>query len=153
MSSALRSDTSRNESLRWSMYAGLYMYVCGTVVAFAFDDMLSLLADVIGLPGTYAMPLLASPALPVGALAWWVVVERRNSRAVRFGGVYGALTALLTWALWTARFVDVWGSEMLAATGVRYLVGFVLAVVLVAGAITGLPMMYARRRLAPEPAG
>lgn len=129
------------------------MYVCATLVALALNDVLVLLADVIGLPVTYAIPLLALPALPSGALVWWVVVERRGSRSFRFGSVYGALTALLTSALWTARFVSVWGREMLAATGVRYLVGFVFAVVLVAGAITGLPMMYARRRLAPEPAG
>lgn len=152
MSSSLRSDPKRTESLRWSVYAGVYMYVCGTVVAYLLDDVLSLLADVIGLPATYAMPLLASPALLAGALAWWVLVEHRDSRAYLVGGGYGALTALLTWLFWTVRFVTVWGREMLTAAIVPYLVGLVLTIALVAGGLAGLPMMYARRRLAAEPA-
>jgi len=40
------------------------------------------------------------------------------------------------------------GAKMLTATGVRYLVGFVLAIAPVAGTMAGLPPMYARRRLA-----
>lgn len=147
MSSSLRSDPCQPKSLRWAASAGVYTYLCATMVAIALDDVLSLLADVIGLPAAFAMPLLATPALPAGALVWWAIVERPGSRAYLVGGIYGALTALLTGAFWTVGFVSVWGSEMLTAGPVAYLVGFVLAVVLVAGTLAGLPMMYARRRL------
>lgn len=147
MSNSLHSDPCQPKSLRWAASAGVYMFLCATVVAIALDDVLSLLADVIGLPAAFAMSLLAAPAVPAGALVWWAIVERRGSRAYLVGGTYGALTALLTWACWTVGFVSVWSRKLLTAGPVPSLVGFVLAFVLVAGTLAGLPLMYARRRL------
>ncbi|OYR84242.1 hypothetical protein DJ71_09205, partial [Halorubrum sp. E3] len=59
---------------------------------------------------------------------------------------FGLLTALLTGAVWTGRFVLVWGPEMLTAGPVPLLVGFVLGAVAVAGVLVGLPITFVRRR-------
>ena len=58
----------------------------------------------------------------------------------------GLLTALLTGALWTVRFVSVWSVEMLTAGLVPLLVGVVFGAVAVAGVLVGLPITYVRRR-------
>lgn len=123
------------------------MFAMATATALLLSDVLALLADVIGLPPAYAMAIFASPALVIGAGLWWGAVERRGSYSYLIGGLVGSVTALLTGLLWTVRFVGVWGREMLAAEIVSLLVLFVLGSVVVAGAIIGLPLMYARRRL------
>lgn len=129
------------------MFAGLYMFVCATATALLLDEVLALLADVIGLPTPYWMAVLASPVLVVGAVVWWAVVERRDSYSYLLGGTFGPVTALLTGLLWTGRFASLWGIEMLAVEIVSLLVVFVLGLAVVAGALAGLPLMYARRRL------
>lgn len=134
--------------MRWSLYAGLYMFFCGTATAYLLNDVLALLASVIGLPEDYAMAILASPALVLGAVVWWAVVERRGSYSYLIGSTFGVLTAVVTGLLWTVRFVSFWGIEMLTVEMISLLVVFVLGIVAIAGAITGLPLMYARRRLA-----
>lgn len=153
MDPALRSSSGVSPSRKWSLCAGLYTFVCGTVAAFVLSDVLALLADVIGLRTEYAMVALASPALVIGTVAWWAVVERRSAYTYLRGGTFGLVTALLTGLLWTARFVTVWGFEMLAVPVVPFLVVFVLGVAAVAGVLTGLSLMYARRRLNGRPSG
>lgn len=138
---------SRRDRVRWSVYAGLYLFVCGTAVAFLFADILVLLASVIGLPERYALGVLASPAFVVGAVVWWGFVEQPRAYSYLIGGAVGLVTALITGLVWTVRFVTVWGFEMLAVDAVFLLVGFVLGMVVIAGGITGLPLMYARRHL------
>lgn len=133
--------------MRWSIYAGLYMFVCGVATAFVLYDLLALLASVIGLPEGYAMAILPSPALVVGTVVWWAVVERRGSYSYLLGGAFGLVTALLTGLLWTVRFASSWGIEMLEVEIISFLVVFVLGLVVITGALTGLPLMYARRRL------
>lgn len=127
------------------------MFIMATATALLLSDVLALLADVIGLPPAYAMAIFASPALVIGAGLWWGAVERRGSYSYLIGGLVGSVTALLTGLLWTTRFVVVWGTEMLAVDAVSLLVGAVLGVVVLAGAFTGLPLMYARRRLESGP--
>lgn len=147
MDPPFRSSSSVSPPVQWSMYAGLYTFVCGTATAYLLYDVLALLADVIGLPTAYAMVLLASPTLVVGAGAWWTIVERRDSYAYRHGGAFGVVTALLTGLLWTVQFVRVWGLEMLVIPIGSFLVLLVLGFALIAGLLAGLPLMYARRRL------
>lgn len=148
MDTALRPSSSLSPSMKWSIYAGLYMFACATVTAFILYDILALLAKVIGFPAPYSMVVLASPTLVIGTVVWWAAVERRDSYTYLFGGIFGLLTALLTGVLWTVRFVSSWGFEMLVVPVVSFLVVFVLGVAVVAGIFTGLPLMYARRRLA-----
>lgn len=132
---------------KWSMYAGLYMFLCGTAVAFLLYDVLALLGEVLGLPAAFTTVILASPSLAIGALVWWALVERRASYTYLVGGAAGLLTALLTGVVWVARFVSGWGVEMGLAVGV--LIGFVLGVAVTGGVLAGLPLMYARRRSKP----
>lgn len=148
MTLALPTVTDGPSGMRWSVYAGLYMFVCAALVALLLAPVLTLLADVIGLSAEYAVVAFASPALVVGAGVWLVLVERRNSHTYPAGCAFGFLTALLTGVIWTVRFTSVWGVEMLTAGPVAVLVLFVLAVASVAGLVTGLPLMYVRRRLA-----
>lgn len=129
------------------------MFVCATATAFLLHDLLGLLGEVIGLPAAYAMVILASPALAIGAVVWWAVVERRDAYTYRLGGAFGLVTALLTGLLWTVRFVGFWGFEMLVIPIVAFLVAFVLGLTALAGVLAGLPLMYARRRLDGELAG
>lgn len=153
MDTSLPSASDVPPSVRWSAVAGLYLFVCGTATALLLADVLALLAEVIGLPMALWMVVLASPALVVGAVAWWAVVERRGSYSYLLGGTVGLVTALLTGLLWTGRFASAWGIEMLAVGVVPLLVGVVLGLAAIAGALTGLPLMYARRRLAGRPSG
>lgn len=147
MAPALHPDTGVPPSTKWSVYAGLYMFVWATATAFLLSDVLGLLADAIGLPAPFAMVILASPALVIGAATWWAVVERRDAYSYRLAGAFGLVTALLTGVVWTVRFVTVWGVEMLVIPIVSLLVLLVLGIAVVAGVVTGLPLMYARRRL------
>jgi hypothetical protein len=145
-------STSRGgSSKQWSLYAGLYTFVCATAVALALSDLLALLADMIGLSPEYWMLVLASPAFAIGAATWWVAVERRGSYTYLLAGAFGLLTALFTGLLWTAQFVRVWGVEMVTVPIVAFFVLFVLGFASVAGLLAGVPLMYARRRVSPEP--
>lgn len=148
---ALRFPSSVSPSTKWSIASGIYLFLGATAVAYLLSDLLTLLGEVIGLPPGLALAVMASPALLIGAAAWWVVVERRAAYAYRYGGLVGLLTALLTGLVWVARFVDVWGVEMATVDIVSFLVAFVLGVAAVAGALVGLPLMYARRRLDGSP--
>lgn len=152
MATALHPSTAQSPPRRWSIYAGLYMFVCGTVTALVLSDILRILADVIGLPARYAMLVLATPALLIGPAVWWGLVERRGSYTYPLGVAFGVLTALGTGLVWTAWFVSVWGVEMVGVPMVGVLVLLVIGLVVVAGALTGLPLMYARRRLRSGPA-
>lgn len=147
----LRLPSSVSPATSWSIAAGLYLFCWAAAVAFLLADILTLLGDVIGLPPGFALAVMPSPALPIGAAAWWAVVERRAAYAYRYGGLVGLLTALLTGLVWVARFVDVWGVEMAAVDIVSVLVAFVLGVAAVVGALVGLPLMYTRRRLDGSP--
>lgn len=148
---ALHPLPTVSPSKKWSIAAGLYLFCWAAAVAFLLSDILTLLGEVIGLPPGFALAIVASPALLIGAAAWWAVVERRAAYAYRLGGLVGLLTALLTGLVWLARFVDVWGVEMVAVDIVAVLVAFVLGVAAVVGALVGLPLMYARRRLDGPP--
>lgn len=123
------------------------MFVCGTVTAFLLSDMLALLADVLGLATDYWMLVLASPVLVIGTVVWWRLVERRDSYTYVRGGTFGLVTALLTGFLWAVQFIAFWGIEMAAVPVIAFLVLFVLGFVATTGALTGITLMYARRRL------
>jgi hypothetical protein len=146
MEDALRSASQLSSPRRWALIAGGYAFGCATLTAFLLSDVLGLFAEVIGLPDALAMPLLATPAFVAGAVVWWALVERPGTVTYLRGAGFGLVTALVTGALWTARFVFVWGAEMLAAGPVRLLVGVVLGAVSIAGVLVGLPITYARRR-------
>ena len=146
MDDSLGSGSRRSSPRRWALLAGGYAFGCATLTAFALSSMLGLFAEVIGLPAAFAMPLLAAPALVAGAGVWWALVERSGTVTYLRGAAFGLLTALVTGGLWTARFVLVWGPEMLVAGPVPLLVGFVLGAVAVAGVLVGLPITYVRRR-------
>lgn len=142
-------DSSRNRSLS----AGLYMFVCAVLVALLLSDVLSLLADGLGLPTGYWMVILASPAFAIGTVVWWVAIERRNSQSYLLCGAFGLATAGLTGLLWTAQFVRFWGVEMAEVPAVGFLIVLVLGITAIAGVVVALPLMYARRRLRRDPAG
>lgn len=121
-------------------------------MASLLDELLFLLADVIGLPTEYAMGIFAIPALFVGMGVWWSLIERRNAYTYGYGAMFGLVTAFVTGIIWTLRFVNVWGIETLTADVVPYLVGFVLGVATLTGILTGVLLMGARRRF-DEPVG
>jgi len=140
------SESESSSPRRWALVAGAYAFGCATLTAFALSSALGLFAEVIGLPTALSMPLLATPALVAGAVVWWALVERRERVTYVRGAAFGLLTALITGALWTVRFVSVWSVEMLTAGPVPLLVGFVFGAVAVAGVLVGLPITYVRRR-------
>ncbi|RDI72229.1 hypothetical protein [Halopelagius longus] len=142
----LRSPVSVSASGRWSAYAGLYTFAFATATALLLDQILSLFAAIVGIPTELWAATFATPTLVVGPVVWWVVVERRESYAYRFGGAFGLLTALLTGLVWTLRFVSVWGVEMVTVGYVPLLVAVLFGVAAVAGTLAGVPLMYARRR-------
>lgn len=132
---------------QWAVAAGVYMFLCGTVVALALSDLLQLLADVIGLSMPYWMVVLAGPTVPIGAGVWWVVVERREAVSYAAAAAFGLATALLTGVLWTARFVQVWSIEMAAVGMNTLLISVVLGFAAVSGVIVAVPLIYLRRQV------
>jgi hypothetical protein len=127
------------------------MFVCAVLVALLLSDVLSLLADGLGLPTEYWMVILASPAFAIGTVVWWVAIERRNSQSYLLCGAFGLATAVFTGLLWTAQFVRFWGVEMAEVPAVGFLIALVLGITAIAGVVLALPLMYARRRLPRDP--
>lgn len=128
----------------WSIAAGVYAYLVGTLTLLTLSPVAETMGPIVGLPENYAVFLMAAPAAVIGAAVWWVLVERSNAYSYPLGAAFGGLTALFTVFAWVLKFVDAWGLR-LVLTG-RLLVAAVLAVTVVAGLVSGLPLMSARRR-------
>lgn len=135
-----------SRSTTWSLLAGVYVYLWGTVTLSLLSPLPRTIGPLAGLPEAYASYLMAAPAVVIGAALWWALVERPAAYGYAFGAAFGLLTAALTVLAWVLRYVDVWGLE-LVRTG-WLLIAAVLVVTGVAGLVGGLPFMYARRRLA-----
>lgn len=151
MRSIFGFDLPTSGSARWVLYSGLYMFGWGLLLAVMLSDLLTIYADVTGLPADYWALVLAGPTVFIGAGVWWILIERRQAYRYRLGGLFGLLTASLTVFLWTARLVTVWGVEMLAVPMVYLLAGLVLGLAGLAGLIAGITFMYTRRRFGPPP--
>lgn len=149
MTPTIGIDLGMPDATRWSIYAGGYMFAWGVMIAMLLSDILTLLADVIGIPAQYWVIVFSSPIVFVGAGTWWFLIERPRHYTYRWGGLFGLLTAMLTALLWTGRFVSVWGVEMLAVRMVYLLAGVVFAIAGIAGLLLGVVFMYPRRRAAP----
>lgn len=146
MSDALAPLRIGPASIRWSLAAGVYLFLWALAVVMLLDDVLFLLAEVIGLPMEFWSVILAGPALFNGAFVWLFAVELRDSYSYVLGAAAGLLTAVLTSLLWTLRFVTVWGTEMLTVHEVGLLVAVVGSLASVAGVLAGVPLMGIRRR-------
>ncbi|ERH01657.1 MAG: hypothetical protein J07HN6_01213 [Halonotius sp. J07HN6] len=134
-------------SRRWSVFAGVYLFLCGTAVAVLLSDLLGLLADVIGLSVEYWMVVLAGPAVPIGAGVWWIAVERRGAYSYLAATLFGLTATLLTGLLWTGRFIQVWSLELAAVRMTGLLILVVLGFTAVSGVLAAVPFMYLRRRV------
>jgi len=139
-------------SRQWSLYAGVYLFLCGMAVTLLLSDLLAVLASVIGLSTDYWLLVVASPTFAIGAVVWWWAVERRGSYTYPVGGLVGLVTALLTGLLWTGQLLLIWGVEMVTLPVPAFLIAFVLGVTAVAGVLAALPFVYARRRVISETA-
>lgn len=128
----------------WSIAAGGYAFLCGTVLLATAQPISGTLLEALGVRTRVPMVLMAAPAALLGAVVWWAVVERRGTYSYPRGAIFGALTATVTVFAWVLKFLEVWGFE-LVATG-WFVVAFVLALTGVGGLLSGLPLMYARRR-------
>jgi hypothetical protein len=147
MSTALQTESRKSSPMKWSVYAGLYMFIVGGIVSLLLSDILSVLVDVISIPGISSVIVFACPALIFGTGTWWAVVERRDTDLYRYGAIVGVATALLTGTVWTTVFVVVWGVEMVSVPIVGYLVVLVVGIAVLVGGLAGLLPMYARRRV------
>ncbi|ESS09641.1 MAG: hypothetical protein A07HN63_00446 [uncultured archaeon A07HN63] len=134
-------------SRRWSVFAGVYLFLCGTAVAVLLSDLLGLLADVIGLSVEHWMVVLAGPAAPIGAGVWWIAVERRGAYSYLAATLFGLTATLLTGLLWTGRFIQVWSLELAAVRMTGLLILVVLGFTAVSGVLAAVPFMYLRRRV------
>jgi high-affinity Fe2+/Pb2+ permease len=148
MASPTSSASDPAPSRRWSVLAGVYAFGCGAVTALVLSAVLRVFAQVIGLPESLPVPLLAAPALLVGGVVWWALVERRATYTYPAGMWYGALTALLTGFVWTTWFLVVWSVDLLIAGPTLLLVALVFALTTLAGTLIGPPMIFVRRRYA-----
>ncbi|QUO47228.1 hypothetical protein [Halorubrum ruber] len=138
--------SDRSSARRWSLYAGAYAFACGAVTAELLSTVLRVFTQVVGLPETFPVPLLAAPALLVGGGVWWLLVERPERYTYPAGVAYGALTALGTGLCWTAWFLVVWSVDLLAAGPTPLLVALVIGLTTAAGALIGPPILFVRRR-------
>ena len=63
MDTALHRPAAVSSSVTWSIYAGLYTFLCALVVTLALADILGLFADVVGIEGAAQLAVLPSPTL------------------------------------------------------------------------------------------
>jgi len=133
-------------STRWSLYAGVYAFLCGVALIVPLGAVAKTVVRILTLPPALTVVLVPGSGAVLAAGIWWLLVERRGEYTYLLGGAAWLATALLTVALWTVLVAAVYGPMAVAVGGV-----VILVTLLVAGpvaVIAGLPMMYARRRLA-----
>ncbi|MGM0447600.1 MAG: hypothetical protein ACQERM_05005 [Methanobacteriota archaeon] len=146
MDGSVSPASARSSPRWWSLFAGVYAFGFGAVTARVLSTVLRVFTQVIGLPESFPVPLLAAPALPVGGAAWWLLVERRQAYTYPAGVAYGALTALVTGLCWTAWFLGVWSVDLLAAGPTLTLIALVFGVATAVGTLIGPPIAFLRRR-------
>lgn len=140
-----RSTSALSPSLKWSLSVGVYTFVCATVLLLGLSQVAAVVADLLVLPSD-SVVWLAGPVPVFGSLLWWRLVERGGADTYRRGAAVGLLTALLTAVFWVLRAGLVWGPEGIVAGWP--LVVAMLVPTIPAGIVTGITVMYARRRLA-----
>ncbi|WP_161631411.1 hypothetical protein [Candidatus Halobonum tyrrellensis] len=129
----------------WSIFAGLYAFGCGTLPILWLGSVTTAFADYFGVPGDEAL-LLASPALAVGAVLWWRLVERPTNYRYRESVAFGVLTAVGTVLLWVG-WLAVIDWRWLTVYPVPLVIAFLLGVTVLVGIVSSLPLMFVRRRL------
>ena len=147
MTITLQEDSSVPSPVAWSVFAGFYMFIIGTVLSSGLHSILSVFAEVISLSVTNPGVVFAIPALIFGTGIWWKIVEQRDTTLYRHGTIVGAATALLTGLLWTTVFVAVWGFEMLIVPINAFLILLVLSIITIVGGLAGFPFIFARHQL------
>lgn len=91
----------------WSIAAGVYAYLVGTLTLLALSPVARTMGPIVGLPENYAVFLMAAPAAVAGAAVWWTLVERADAYSYPVGAAFGGLTAVLTVVAWVLAFVAV----------------------------------------------
>lgn len=142
-----RAAGDRSPSRRWSVAAGGFIFLCSAILLLILSPFTDTLGRLLWLPTGVSAFLFAGPVAFLGAGVWWTVVERRRRYTYLLGGVAGVLAAIVAVLFWALVFAVVWGPSSLRVGGI--LVVFVLAVSVPVAFVSGLPLMYARRRLAP----
>lgn len=132
-------------STRWSVYAGIYAFLCGALLLLPLGVVADALVEILRVPTGFAGVLVPGSGAIVGAVVWWGVVERRDAYTYLAGGLVGLLTALCTVLFWSLLVVHVFGRWAIVSAGI--VVGFVLLWTTPVAVIAGLPLMYARLRL------
>lgn len=139
-----RSASGVSPSTKWSLYAGIYAFLCAGLLLLVISQVATLVADVLVLP-TDSVLWLAVPVPVIGALVWWGVVERRGNFSYPRGGAVGLISALLAVGFWLLRAATVW--ELQGVLAGWPLVFVVLVPTVPAALLAGLPIMYARKQL------
>jgi hypothetical protein len=129
----------------WSLVAGAYLFCCAVLALGSLGAVTRTLAPVLGVPTGPVTVVFAAPAPVLGAVAWWLLVERRGTYGYLRGVAAGVAAAVGTVACWVLVGGVIWGPQLVVAGAI--LVGFVLVVAAPAGAVAGVPLVYARRRL------
>jgi hypothetical protein len=140
-----------HRSAVWSASAGLYAFLLAVALLVFLDPVVGTLAKLVGIPGGYAPVAMAVPAAAAGAVAWWTIVERRRRYRYGLGAFFGVAVAGLTVLVWVLVFAVVWGPRLVLSGW--FLVAVVFGVTSLAGSLTGMPLMYVRRRLRRDPGG
>lgn len=140
-----RPASSSAPSVKWSLYAGAYALFCGVVLLLPLGFVASTLVEVLSLPRAYTAVIVPGSGAVFGAVVWWAAVERQDEYTYRRGGAVGLLTALCTVVFWVLLLTVVWGPWAILAGGV--VVVFALVVAGPVAFVSGVPLMYARRRL------
>lgn len=133
-----------SSSGKWSLYAGVYTFVWSVGLLMVLSPVTRTLGTLLQFPAGYAGFIVASPATCIGAIVWWGLVERRETYAYRYGGLFGLVTALLTVLFWLLVLTAIFGSLVVMGLTV---VGFVLAVTLPVGSVAGILLLSARRQV------
>lgn len=132
-------------SVKWSVYAGIYVFVCGAAMVIPLGVVATTLVKILGLPTAFTVVLVPGSAAVIGTIVWWTVTERRNAYSYANGVIFGLVTSVVTVLFWGLVVAIVWGLQAVRISAI--VIGFVLVVASPVGSIAGLPLMHVRRRL------
>lgn len=134
-----------HSSVWWAAFAGVYAFVCSSLLLLGLSPVTTTLAKLLRLPSGVAPFLLAAPVTVIGAVVWWAGVERPDARTYLRGAVAGLLTAVVAVLFWLSVYSFVWTPELVLTAWVVVL--FVVAVSAPVAIVAMTAFVYLRRRV------
>lgn len=140
-----RDPASSSPSITWTALAGSYAFLWSAILMRLLAPLSDTLVMLIAPSTEYSALILAGPVVVIGAVVWWLLVERRQNLTYASGVAFGLVTAVSTVLFWVLWFAVEFGSAVVEGW---VIILFLLLVSLPVGLLAGLTLVFARRWLA-----